>query len=167
VIHFAFASARNLVRLGASWAAGAVLTCSCWSLAEAGTFRIDETGTVVASPVVNMQWRNLVPGRLSDDTVEATLRVDVRLNLGPWVNKPARIYMALGPVNSDRVKAHWTTQGRLLSGSVYSGERTLVFEGRAGPAVLNESLVLTIETDGKRLTQTQMLDFYFEIEVSP
>lgn len=135
--------------------------------AHSATFRLSEAGTVVSDPVVNMRWRHFVPGRGADNTVEASLRVDLRLDLAAWLNRPARIYMVLAPVNSDRVLARWTTQGRLLPGSLWSGARALVFEGPAGPATLNESLLLTLETDGRHLTQLQMLNFYFEIEVSP
>lgn len=144
-----------------------LLVCVLSLPAGAATFRVDEAGTVVSQPVVNMRWRHLVPGRGADNTVEANVRVDVRLNLAPWLNRPARLYMVLAPVNSDRVLVRWSTQGRLLPGSLYSGERALVFEGAAGPAVLNESLLLTMETDGERLTQLQNLNFHFEIEVSP
>lgn len=140
---------------------------SAGSAAHAAAFRIDETGTVVSDPVINMKWRTHSAGRVLDNTVEATLRVDVRLNLAPWINRQSRIYMVLAPVNSDRVRARWTTQGRLLPGTLSSGERTLVFQGPAAPATLNESLLLTLETDGQRLTQQQTLNFYFEIEVSP
>jgi hypothetical protein len=131
------------------------------------TFRIDETGTVVDMPVLNMRWHQLVPGRSSDNMVEGTVRADLRLNLAPWINKPARIYMVLAPVNGERVRARWTTQGRLLPGSIHSGERALVFEGPAGPAIWSESILLTLEADGQRLVQLQTLNFYFEIEVSP
>lgn len=148
------------------WACALLAGISCLP-AGAATYRVDEAGTVVSQPVVNMRWRHLVPGRGADNTVEAGVRVDVRLNLAPWLNKPARLYMVLAPVNSDRVLVRWTTQGRLLPGSLYSGDRALIFEGAAGPAVLNESLLLTMETDGERLTQLQNLNFHFEIEVSP
>jgi len=157
---------------GAPWRrlhalAFALLACTLSQAPNAATYRVDEAGTVVSQPVVNMRWRHLVPGRGADNTVEASVRVDVRLNLAPWLNKPARLYMVLAPVHSDRVLVRWTTQGRLLPGSLYSGDRALVFEGTAGPAVLNESLLLTMETDGERLTQLQNLNFHFEIEVSP
>ena len=156
-----------LVGFGLRCTVVALVAWSAGAPARAATFRIDETGTVVNAPVLNMRWHQLVPGRSSDNTVEGTVRVDVRLNLAPWINKPARIYMVLAPASSERVRARWTTQGRLLPGSLYSGERTLVFEGPAGPAVLNESMLLTLETDGQRLVQLQTLNFYFEIEVSP
>lgn len=141
--------------------------CGPASTAHAAAVRIDETGTVVSDPVVNMKWRTPSAGRVMDNTVEATLRVDVRLNLAPWINQQSRIYMVLAPVNSDRVRARWTTQGRLLPGTLTSGERALVYQGPAAPATLVESLLLTLETDGQRLTQQQTLNFHFEIEVSP
>lgn len=145
----------------------AAIWLGCALAAQATTFRVDESGTIVNDPVVNMKWRHLVPGRAYDNTVEATVRVDVRLNLAPWINRPAKIYMVLAPITGERVSARWTTQGRLLPGSLYSGERALVFDGLAGPASLSESLLLSLETDGQRLSNVQTLNFYFEIEVSP
>lgn len=135
--------------------------------AQASVYRIDETGTFVSQPVVQMRWRHFVPRRGGDNTVEATVRVDVRLNVQTWLNKPARIYMVLAPMAGDRVAAHWTTQGRLLAGQVRSGGRALVYEGTVGPAVMEDALTLTIEADGDRLDSTQLLDFHFEIEVTP
>lgn len=131
----------------------------------AATFRVDESGTVVSQQVTTMQWRELVPGRGADHTMEATVRVDVRLNLAPWLNRPARMYLVLAPVDTHRVLARWTTQGRLLSGSTHSGSRALVFDAMAGPAVLNESMLLTLEADGRSMPQLQTLNFHFEIEV--
>lgn len=135
--------------------------------AAAATFKVDDTGTVVSEPVVNMRWRQLVPGRGANHQVEATVRVDVRLNLTQWQRKPARIYMGLAPSPGDRVFAQWRSQGRLLPGSMHSGGRALVFDGIVTSATLTESLVLTLETDGRNLNGVQLLDFYFEIEVSP
>lgn len=155
------------VRPRRRFAIAILLAVALMSYAHAATFRIDETGTVVDAPVVKMRWRQLVPGRGSDNTVEGTVRADLRLKLSPWINKPARIYMVLAPVNGERVKARWATQGRLLPGSIYSGERALVFEGPAGPSIWAESILLTLEADGQRLVQLQTLNFYFEIEVSP
>lgn len=134
--------------------------------AAAATYRVDESGTVVSRPVVDMKWRHPVPGRAGDDTIEGTVRVDLRLNLQPWLNRPARIYMVLAPL-ANPVTARWTSQGRLLPGTLRSGQRALVFDGTAGPAVLAESLLFTLETDGARATQLQHLNFHFEIEVSP
>jgi hypothetical protein len=131
----------------------------------AGTYRIDESGTVVTQPVVNLKWRQVVPGR-GDDAMEGQVRVELRLNLQPWLNRPARIYLVLAP-SASPVTARWSTQGRLLPGTVQSGQRALVYEGPAGPAVLAESLLLALEADGARALPLQQLNFHFEIEVAP
>ena len=135
--------------------------------ASAAVFRVDETGTVVSQPLVGMKWRQPVPGRVADHTVQGSVRVDVRLNLQPWLNRAARIYLVLAPVSGERVRVQWTTQGRLMPGGVYTGERALVFDGTAGPARFDEVMFMSIEADGNQLNQTQNLNFHFEIEVQP
>lgn len=135
--------------------------------AHAAVFRIDETGTTVSHPVVQMQWRLPEPrGRIST-TVEATVRIDLRLNLQPWLNRQARIFIVMAPVLGERIKANWTTQGRLAAGALSSGERAQIFFGLAGPATLEETLVLTLQADGERMERMQALSFSFEIEVDP
>ena len=130
----------------------------------AASVRVDDTGTVVSMPVVPMRWRQLVPGRGADNTVEAQLRVALRLNLAPWVNQQVRLYMVLAPVNTETVVASWRTQGRLLAGTLRSGTRALVFEGRVPAAVLQETIDLTLATDGRALVGAQALQFSFEID---
>lgn len=151
---------------GARWlVAASLLGTLAWLPAHAAVFRIDEAGTLVSDPVLQMQWRN---GRgAPDQKVAAALRIDVRLNLQPWLNRPARIYLVLAPLTGNRVQAQWTTHGRLLPGSLQSGERALVFEGPAGPAAFTDTLRMRLETDGRRLSTPQRLDFHFEIEVDP
>lgn len=134
---------------------------------QAAVFRIDETGTTVSQPVVAMKWRHMVPRPGADNTMQALVRVDVRLNLQPWLNRPARIYLVLAPVSGERLRARWTTQGRLLPGSMASGERALLYDGIAGPAALAEALLLTLEADGDALNRPETLNFHFEIEVAP
>lgn len=144
------------------------IACALASVsAGASISRIDDSGTVVSQPVAPMRWRKLVPGRGVDNTVEATLRVDVRLNLAPWLNRSCRIHLVLAPTLQAPVTVRWTTQGRLLAGQLTSGQRVVVFQGVAGPAVLAESMLLTIETDGTSLARTEQLQFHFEIETTP
>lgn len=140
---------------------------ACCTLAGAATFKVSEIGTVVSDPVINMRWRQPSPGRGDDQTVEGSVRVDLRLNLEPWLNRPARLFMVMAPSETGRIVTRWTSQGRLLPGTVASGERAVIFDGIAGPAVLTESLLLTFEADGQRLDRRQTLNFHFEIEVSP
>lgn len=152
-----FRSVRRLLCAG-------LLTLIGLGTSQAATFRVDDSGTVVSQSVVPMRWKQLVPGRGADHSVEARLRVALRLNLAPWLNKPVRLYMGLAPVNSDPVQATWRTQGRLLAGSVRSGARTLVYDGTVSAALLEETLELVLSTDGRALVSTQTLQFYFEVD---
>lgn len=135
------------------------------SPAAATTSRVDDTGTVVSDAVVPMRWKQLQPGPAVDHSVQASVRVAVRLNTLRWIRQPIRLYMALAPAaGSAPVEASWKTQGRWLAGSVRSGNRALVFEGVAGSALMEETLDLALHTDGRALASVQSLQFYFEID---
>jgi hypothetical protein len=134
------------------------------SHASSATFRVDDTGTVVSQGVVPMRWKQLVPGRGADHAVEAALRVALRLNLSRWANQPVRVYIGLAPVIGEPIYASWRTQGRLLPGSLRSGARVLIFEGVSPAASLEETLDLSLRTDGRALTSPQSLQFYFEVD---
>ncbi len=130
----------------------------------ANTTRVDDSGTVVNQGVVQMRWKQLVPGRGADNTVEAGVRVALRLNLARWLNQPVRLYMALTPAPGEPVYAAWRTQGRLLPGNLRSGGQALIFEGTVNAALLEETLDLSLRTDGRALTTPQNLQFYFEVD---
>jgi hypothetical protein len=135
------------------------------SMPSAGaSFRVDDSGTVVNQGVVPMRWKQLVPGRGADHSVEADLRVALRLNLARWINQPVRLYMGLAPVIGEPVYASWRTQGRLLSTSLRSGSRVLVFDGVVPAPALEETLDMSLRTDGRTLTSPQSLQFYFEVD---
>lgn len=135
--------------------------------AGAATYRVDDTGTFVSQPVTPMRWRQLAPGRSGDHTMEGRMSVALRLNLSSWVNRPARIYLALAPTDGEQLMAAWRTQGRLLPGTVRGGGRTLVFEGVVRESFLQENIVIDLTVDGRKLERAQTLQFFFEIEVSP
>ncbi|MDQ0570888.1 hypothetical protein QFZ42_002722 [Variovorax paradoxus] len=135
--------------------------------ASAATYRVDDTGSFVSQPVTPMRWRQLAPGRSGDHTMEGRMSVALRLNLSAWVNRPARIYLALAPTDGEQLVATWRTQGRLLPGTVRGGGRTLVFEGVVRESFLQESIVIDLAVDGRKLERAQSLQFFFEIEVSP
>lgn len=132
--------------------------------AIAVTARVDDSGTFINQGVVPMRWKQLVPGRGADHSVEASVRVSARLNLAPWLNRPVRLYMALAPSTGEPVYVAWRTQGRLLPGALKSGARTLVFEGMPKTALLEETMDLVLTTDGRALVSSQTLQFYFEID---
>ncbi|WP_143684608.1 hypothetical protein [Variovorax sp. KK3] len=145
----------------------ALLAVAAASPSGAATYRVDDTGTYLSQPATPMRWRQLAPGRAGDNTVEGRVTVALRLNLSPWLNRPARVYMGLAPTEGEQMIASWRTQGRLLPGSVRGGSRTLVYEGVVRDAFLQESIVLDLMADGRAIDRPQSLQFFFEIEVNP
>lgn len=144
----------------------AIASVTAWPVAaSAATFRVDDSGTRISSPLVPMRWRTLVPGRGSDNTAEGQTQVALRLNVLPWLNQRGRIYMTLAPAPSgDTIRASWRTQGRLLPGSVQSGGRAVIYEGALPSPTIEETIELTITADGRGLASPQALQFSFEIE---
>lgn len=157
----------NLDRRTVVWsmAASALLFAATPAVHAAGTVRVDDSGTVVSQPVVAMRWRKPVPSRAQDHNVDAEIRVALRLNMAPFLNQPVRLFMGLAPVHADPVIATWRTQGRLLPGTVRSGGRTLIFNGVVTGARIEETIDMTLNTDGRNLATTQTLQFYFEADL--
>lgn len=131
----------------------------------ATTVQVDDTGTIVTQPVVSMRWRKPVPSRAMDDNLDGEVRVGVRLNMAPFLNKSVPVYMALAPVDGQTVTASWRTQGRLLAGTVRSGGRTLVYHGPVTASVIEETIDLLLTTDGRNMAHPQTLQFYFEVDL--
>lgn len=148
-----------------SMAVSILLLAATFGVHAAGTVRVDDSGTVVNQPVVSMRWRKPVPSRARDNNVDAEVRVALRLNMAPFQNQPVRLFMGLAPVIADPVVASWRTQGRLLPGTVRSGGRTLIFNGLVSGARIEETIDLTLTTDGRNLATAQTLQFYFEVDV--
>ena len=129
--------------------------------------RVDDTGTVVSAPLVTMRWRDPVPRRGASDEVDGSVDIALRLNLAPWMNRETRLYLVLErpQVPGLTVVARWQTGGRLLPGTVRSGERALVFQGRITEPALREHLRFTLSAQGGRLSETQALQFHIEAEL--
>ena len=142
----------------------AALVIACIGQVQAATIRVDDSGTVVNEVILPMRWKQLIPGRGADHSVEGGLKVAVRLDLTRWLNQPIRLYMALAPSTSDAVYARWTTQGRLLPGDIRTGNRTLIFNDVVRAVSLEETIMLVLKTDGRTLVTPQELKFYFEID---
>lgn len=132
--------------------------------ASAQSVRVDDTGTTVSEPLATMRWRQFVPGRVADNTVEGSVGVDLRLDVTGLLGRAGRLYMTMSPARETLVRARWTTQGRLLPGAMSSGERTLVYEGRIGPELATESLLMSFEADGASYAQPFRIQFSFEFE---
>jgi hypothetical protein len=133
--------------------------------ASAATFRVDDSATLPSESATAMKWRSLAPSRAAGNAVEGSSVLTVRLNTAPWLNRSGRIYMALPEQPIGQVTAEWSTQGRLLPGQLLSGNRTLVYSGPIRAALLEDTIVLKLTADGRRLIAPQRLQFYFEIDV--
>lgn len=127
-------------------------------------FRVDDTGTFVLDPVLEMQWQP--PGQSgASSLVSASTRVSVQLNLGAWVGRSGRIYMTLPRTPGPTVRATWRTGGTLLPGSLMSGDRALVYAGPVTAPVIRDLIDINLQADGARLAQPEALAFGFEIEL--
>jgi hypothetical protein len=132
----------------------------------AATYRVDDSLTLPNNPATTMRWKSTAPTRANADIVAGTVTVTIRLNLAPWLNKSGKVYMALAQQPTlGQVKIDWTTQGRLLPGTVLSGERTLVYSGPVRSQLIEDTFIVKVEADGKRLSMPQRLEFTFEIDV--
>lgn len=131
----------------------------------AATFRVDDSTSIPTEANLNMRWKSANPNRLTGNTVEGGILITIRLNVAPWINRTGKIYMALPQQPIGMVNVEWTTQGRLLPGKLISGERTLVYAGPIRSSTLEDTFVVKVETDGKRLASPQRLQFHFEIDL--
>lgn len=132
-------------------------------------YRIDDSATVVGQITTPMRW--LTPGQSggSQHLVQGQVQVQAKLNVQPWLGRPAaRIYMGLTANSVPSLHVTWQTQGRFLTGTLRSASgaaaRTLVYQGPITQARLEEVMLLTLSADGRSYSQTQQLPFFFEIE---
>ena len=141
----------------------AALLVATWG--EAATFRVDDSLTLPNETSTPMKWRSLAPNRAVGHAVEGSSVLTIRLNVAPWLNKTGRIYMGLPEQPIGQVSAEWSTQGKLLAGQLASGSRTLVYAGPIRTSLIEDTIVLRLQADGRRLAAPQRLQFYFEIDV--
>jgi hypothetical protein len=134
--------------------------------ATAATYRVDDSGTLPMESSALLRWRQTAPSRTRDDTLEGVTAVAARLNLAPWIDQDASLYLVFPLQDSAATRVSWTTQGRLLPGEISPGDRVLVYRGRITSPVLEETLTLRIEADGNRLARVQQLNFHFEIDTN-
>ena len=154
------------VALGAALALVVVATIVDAFPARAATFVVDDGASAPQESTALLRWRRLAPSRAKDsNTLEGAIAVMVRLNLAPWMHRTGRVFLVLPEEGTAPVRVTWTTQGRLLPGSITPGNRVLVYAGPITTALLEETLSLQIEADGSRLPNMQRLKFHFEIDV--
>lgn len=133
--------------------------------AAAATYRVDDSASMPRESTALLGWRSAVPSRGGDDTLQGSIGVAVRLDVGAWRNRTGRVYLVLPEQSTSGVRIAWRTQGRLLSGQATPGQRVLVFEGPIAAPFLEDRLQVDIEASGRELRATQPLNFHFEIDV--
>ncbi len=132
---------------------------------HAATFRVDDSLTLPNESSTAMKWRSLAPNRAVGHAIEGQSVLTIRLDTAPWLNKVGKIYMALPEQPIGQVSAEWSTQGKLLPGQLVSGNRALVYAGPIRTRLIEDTIVLRLQADGRRLAAPQRLQFYFEIDV--
>ncbi|MGC4367564.1 hypothetical protein [Hydrogenophaga sp. R2] len=139
---------------------GLVAVCTT---ALASPVRLDDSLTHTVPPNVQMQWRPLQGAAGPAGSMEAWVRVNVRVDTAAWAGQSGRVYMVLARDSTSVVEASWTTQGRLLAGRVLSGERTLVYAGSL-PAALSDQLAVRLRASPDWDSPARRLNFHFELE---
>ena len=89
----------------------------------------------------------------------------MQLNVLAWLGRHGRIYMSLPRTAGPTVRATWQAGGTLLAGSLVSGDRAIVYSGPINGSQLRDVIDISLEVDGARLNQPEVLAFAFEIEV--
>ncbi|UNK48378.1 hypothetical protein MNR01_11425 [Lysobacter sp. S4-A87] len=133
--------------------------------ASAATYRVDDSASEVIGNTVQMRWDTPTPEPGRRQVMSGDITVLVRLDVAQWKGRQGRIYMILPAQSFGQVTANWTTRGRLLPGTLRSGERTLVHSGPITDDRIEDTLYLQIDADGRYLTRTEQLNFSFEIDV--
>lgn len=134
--------------------------------AHAEAFPVDDTGTRVLGQV-DMAWDSATPERGRPDTASGGVTVLLRLDMSPWRGRSGRLYLTLPARPQGRLLARWSTRGPLLPGQLRDGERALVLAGPVTSDVIEDTLRLTLHTDGEGDVGAERLDFAFEFEPDP
>jgi len=132
------------------------------------TFPVDDSASQVLGSTLRLKPATMPP-RGTPGTpmymVSGEIAVQVRLDVSPWQGRSGRIYMLLPEQPAGAVTATWTTRGRLLPGVLRAGERTLVYAGPLPARLLEDTLRLRIDADGRGLPPSEQLAFSFEIDL--
>lgn len=129
------------------------------------TFAVDDSMTRTRTSAAQLRWRDALPSRDAVDLLDATMDVQVVLNVSPWVGQPARIYMVMPALIQSSLTVHWTTSGLLAPGRLSSGQRYLVFQGVVPGPRIEDTMRVVAVADANDMTTPQRANFTFEIEV--
>ena len=140
---------------------GAALAAPCLA---ATTTVVDDGGTLPYDAPLVLHWQQLSPRRPVNNTMTGTTSIRVRLNVGPWLHRTGHIYLMLPAQQPASLSASWTTQGRLLSGRIVAGSRTLVYAGPVTTPFIEDVLQLTLNVDARQLRQLYHVNFQFQMD---
>ncbi|MGL4574132.1 MAG: hypothetical protein ACRCV9_04995 [Burkholderiaceae bacterium] len=132
---------------------------------HAATFKVDDSASETLQVTSTAQWVSLNPGRGASNDVEVRTRVQVRLNVAPWLNRQGKIYMVSSGQSTTPFVMSWTSSGTLLPNRMLQGQRALVYSGKIGSAQLSDVFHVTLRADGRHLATPTALRFGFEIDV--
>lgn len=140
------------------------LTLALSGPAHANPHRLDDSLSHTVPANAQMQWR---PQTSADPNagVQASVRVNVRIDTSDWVGRTGRIYMVLPRDEASTMEAEWTTNGTLLPGRLVSGERTLVYAGRIAGTTLQDQMLVRLRSAPDWQSSSRRLTFYFELDV--
>ena len=142
-----------------------VLRLATATPAIAQTYPVDDSASQVLGSTLRLK-PDAMPARSAPMyMVSGEIAVRVRLDVSPWQGRQGRIYMRMPEQSGGAITATWSTRGRLLPGTLRAGERTLVYAGLIGSAMLEDTLRLRIDADGRTLPSSEQLAFSFEIDL--
>jgi hypothetical protein len=127
-------------------------------------FRVDDSASQPVEAQSQLNWKSLLPVGADAHTVEASTRVNIKLDVKPWLGQRGRIYLVLPLGVAETLSVDWITQGRLIPGRLGANRRGLVYQGIINAQILEDVMTLKVSGDGRKITSQQRLQFYFEIE---
>ena len=152
-------------RFRATLLAAALLAAAMFPAAAQQTFPVDDSASQVLGSTLRLE-PEVMPARGAPlYMLSGGIAVRARLDVSQWQGRSGRIYMLLPEQPAGAITATWTTRGRLLPGVLRAGERALVYAGPITGGMLEDTLHLRIDADGRRLRPSQQLAFSFEIDL--
>lgn len=125
---------------------------------------VDDSRSQVMASTVKLNWDDTGPAANRSSILTGSFTVVVRLDVSQWRGQRGRIYHVLPAQPATPIRATWTSQGVLTPGTLRDGERTLVYVGPIDTDLIEDTLRMTIEADGNRLSRQEQLRFSFEFE---
>lgn len=133
--------------------------------AVAQTYPVDDSASQVLGGTLRLKPDALPVRGAPLYMVSGQIAVRVRLDVSPWQGRQGRIYMRIPHQSGGAITAIWSTQGRLLPGTLRAGERTLVYSGLIGSTMLEDTMRLRIDADSRTLPSSEQLAFSFDIDL--